>query len=91
MRKKKPKANLWFLFLGIVIFLLVFSRVYSYDRFCCGHHIQQELSVTDFITGIPGCIGWSYSDILYPLSKILGLVYSIYFIVLGLKGEQVMR
>lgn len=89
MRKRKPKADMWFLFIGMAILFLVFARVHSYDRVCCGHHIQQDMSVTDFITGIPGCIGWSYSDFAYPISKILGLVYSIFFIIFGLKGEQV--
>jgi len=91
MRKRKKKANMWFLFIGMSILFLVFARVYTYERQCCGHNIQQDLSVTDFITGIPGCIGWSYSDFAYPISKIVGIVYSLYFIILGLKGEHVSR
>jgi len=86
MKNTKPKANKGYLFAGILTFFLLFSSVYSFDRSCCGHQFKQDMSVADFVMGIPSCSSYNPWELLASSVKFTGLVLSILWMVIGLGG-----
>ena len=81
-------------FAGVLTFFLFFFPVHSYETSCCNHRYTQYMAVSDFIIGVPSCLGSTsmvlrWADIISPASKITALFFSLCWMVGSMRGWDV--